>query len=84
MEFITTTRGARSLIFEGYRNAIDRQGRDDINRILIVRNTGQTVYLCNELIEETAWHRKLILACLLAMAPLSSDLIRKCRFIMEL
>ena len=35
--------------------------------------------ICNELIEETAnWHR------ILAMAPLSSELRRKCRLIMEL
>ena len=34
------------------------------------------IYISNELIEETARHRKLILACgsLLAMDPLSSDL----------
>ena len=40
----------------------------------------------NELIEETAKHRRLILACgsLLAMAPLSSDLKRNCLLIMEL
>ena len=29
MEFVTTTRGARSLIFEGYRYIINRRGRDD-------------------------------------------------------
>ena len=39
-----------------------------------------------EFIEETARHRKLILACgsILAMAPLSSELRRKCQLIMEL
>ena len=42
--------------------------------------------MCNELIEETAGHRKLILACesFSAMAPVSSELRRKCRLIMEL
>ena len=29
MEFVTTTRGARSLIFEGYRYVINRRGRND-------------------------------------------------------
>ena len=44
------------------------------------------IYICNELIEETAWHKMLIFACgsLLAMAPLSSELRAKCRLIMEL
>ena len=34
------------------------------------------IYICNELIEGTTRHRKLILACesILAMTPLSSDL----------
>ena len=51
----------------------------NIDRVLIVR-------ICNELIEETARRRKLILACgsLLAMAPLSSELRRKYQIIMEL
>ena len=45
-----------------------------------------SIYICNELIEETARRRKLIFACgsLLAMAPVSSELRRKCRLIMEL
>ena len=44
------------------------------------------MYICNELIEETARHKKLILACgsILAMVPLSSDLREKWRLIMEL
>ena len=29
MEFVTTTRGARSLIYEGYKYVINRRGRDD-------------------------------------------------------
>ena len=44
------------------------------------------IYIRNELIEETARHRKLILesSSLLAMAPVSSELRRKRRFIMGL
>ena len=30
MEFVTTIRGARSLIFEGYKYIINRRGRNDI------------------------------------------------------
>ena len=44
------------------------------------------IYTCNELIEEASSRRKLIFGMwgLLAMAPLSSELRRKCRLIMEL
>ena len=52
----------------------------NINRVLIV-GCMYIVYLCNELIEETAWRKKLIFGMcgsLLAMAPLSSELRRKC------
>ena len=44
------------------------------------------IYLCNELIEETAGHRKLIFGMwsILPMAPVSSELRAKCRLIMEL
>ena len=54
-----------------------------INRVLIVR-IGQhlcsTLYICNELIEETAGRRKLIFGMweFLAIAPVSSELRRKC------
>ena len=44
------------------------------------------IYICYELIGETARPRKLIFACgsLLAMAPVSSELRAKYRLIMEL
>ena len=44
------------------------------------------IYICNELIEETAGRRKLIFGMweFLAMAPVSSVLRPKCRLIMEL
>ena len=44
------------------------------------------IYICNELIEETAGRRKLIFpyGSILTMAPVSSEFRAKCRLIMEL